>query len=44
MSSIWDRFTGGFETMLQNALGVIASLWGAPLTTMSAGSNTRYGV
>ena len=40
LSSVWDRFTGGFEAMLQGVLGVTASLWGAPLTTMSAAFHT----
>ena len=42
LSSIWDRFTGGFEAMLQGVLGVTASLWGAPLTTMSAAFHTPF--
>ena len=40
LSSVWNRFTGAFEAMLQGVLGVTASLWGAPLTTMSAAFHT----
>ena len=30
LSSMWDRFTGGFEAMLQSVLGATACLWGDP--------------
>ena len=41
LSSVWNGFTGGFEAMqLQGVLGVTASPWGAPLTTMSAAFHT----
>ena len=42
LSSVWDRFTGGFEAMLQGVLGVTASLWGAPQTTISAAFHTPF--
>ena len=40
LSSVWSRFTGGLKAMLQGVLGVTASLWGGPLTTMSAAFHT----